>query len=324
MAYSMRLQEVMKALPKKLLPLVLFGLAVTSLFSVQPAQADYIVTLEQVGSNVVATGSGAINLTGLTFFSTGPSSAGMLAANGVILTGPTAVGSADAYITVSGPTSFGTNMLPTPASSGSGDLVGINGLSAFIIVPHGYVSGNALTSSATWNNATFASLGVTRGTYEWTWGTGANQTFTLQIGPVICSQGQGYWKNHPDQWPVTQLQLGNNVYDQQELLSILHQPVRGNGLVLLAHQEIAAKLNIANGADGSCIQQTLTDADALIGDLVVPPVGSGYLRPGDVSALADTLDQYNEGMLCAPECIDQEPEPTPTPRARPALHPRPH
>ena len=50
----------MKALPKKLLPLILFGIAVTSLFSVQPAQA-YMVTLEQVGANVVATGSGAFS-----------------------------------------------------------------------------------------------------------------------------------------------------------------------------------------------------------------------------------------------------------------------
>ena len=56
----------MKALPKKLLPLTLFAIAVTSLFSVRPVQA-YTVTLEQVGSNVVATGSGAINLTGLIF-----------------------------------------------------------------------------------------------------------------------------------------------------------------------------------------------------------------------------------------------------------------
>ena len=72
---------------------------------------------------------------------------------------------------------------------------------------------------------------------------------------------------------MTQLLLGNNVYDQEQLLSILHQPVRGNGLVLLAHQEIAAKLNIASGADGSCIEQTLADADALIADLLVPPVG---------------------------------------------------
>ena len=40
----------MQALPKKLLPLTLFAIAVTSLFSVRPVQA-YTVTLEQVGSN---------------------------------------------------------------------------------------------------------------------------------------------------------------------------------------------------------------------------------------------------------------------------------
>jgi len=136
---------------------------------------------------------------------------------------------------------------------------------------------------------------------------------------IVCPLGQGYWKNHPDAWPVTQLQLGNQVYDQEQLLSILHQPVRGNGLVLLAHQEIAAKLNIANGADGSCIEQTLADADALIGDLLVPPVGTGYLQPADVSTLADTLDDYNEGALCAPAC-DHELRAS---RARPAVHVRP-
>jgi hypothetical protein len=36
----------------------------------------------------------------------------------------------------------------------------------------------------TFNNATFVSLGVTPGTYIWTWGTGPNQNFTLQIGPT--------------------------------------------------------------------------------------------------------------------------------------------
>ena len=86
------------------------------------------------------------------------------------------------------------------------------------------------------------------------------------------------------------------------MLSILRQPVPGNGLVLLAHQLIAAKLNSAKGADASCIEQTLLDADALIGDLLVPPGGDGYLRPGDVSGLADILDGYNEGTLCAPTC----------------------
>ena len=45
---------------------LMFTAVTASLFSVQPAQA-YTVTLQQVGSNVVATGSGPINLTGLTF-----------------------------------------------------------------------------------------------------------------------------------------------------------------------------------------------------------------------------------------------------------------
>jgi len=76
----------MNALPKKLLPLILFGIAVTSLFFVQPVQG-FTVTLEQMGA-----------------------------------------------------------------------------------------------SSATWNNATFTSLGVTPGTCVWSWGDGANQRFTLRIG----------------------------------------------------------------------------------------------------------------------------------------------
>ena len=48
-------------------------------------------------------------------------------------------------------------------------------------VPQGYVSGAALSDSMTYTGQTFSTLGVTPGTYVWTWGTGANQNFTLQI-----------------------------------------------------------------------------------------------------------------------------------------------
>lgn len=136
--------------------------------------------------------------------------------------------------------------------------------------------------------------------------------------PVGCVSGQGFWRNHPNQWPVTQLQLGNITYNQQQLLSILQQSVRGNGLVLLARQEIVAKLNIANGADGSCIQQTLADADAMIGNLVVPPVGTGFLSPSAVSADVETLGEYNDGDLCVQEC-EEDSSPSPSP----SEHPRP-
>jgi hypothetical protein len=150
-------------------------------------------------------------------------------------------------------------------------------------------------------------------------------TPTPTATPVGCVFGQGYWKNHPEAWPVTELQLGNTTYTQDQLLAILREPVRGNGLLILVKQEIAAKLNIANGADGSCIQQTLADADALIGDLVIPPIGDGYLRPRDVSPTAGILGDYNEGNLCAPSCDDNSSPPPrhPAPRQHPQPRPRP-
>ncbi|MFL6499540.1 MAG: hypothetical protein ACJ8LL_02335 [Candidatus Udaeobacter sp.] len=149
-------------------------------------------------------------------------------------------------------------------------------------------------------------------------------TATPSGTPGVCVRGQGYWKNHPAAWPVTELQLGNVTYTQQQLLDILHEPVRGNGLLILAHQLIAAKLNIAAGADPSCIQQTIAEADALIGDLVIPPVGNGYLAPRDAAPLAGILGRFNEGGMCAPSC-DHGPRPsvTPTPGSRPRPAPRP-
>src|SRR6516165_8161236 len=127
----------MKALHKKLLPLTLFGIAVTALFSAQPAQA-FTMTLEQVGSNVVATGSGAINLTGLTFEFTDVLNAQMQASQGLIQT----AGSADVYGGFTGPTSFGSGGLFFPNTS-SGDVAAIAGLGGTgtggeLGVPHGY------------------------------------------------------------------------------------------------------------------------------------------------------------------------------------------
>jgi hypothetical protein len=120
------------------------------------------------------------------------------------------------------------------------------------------------------------------------------------------------------------LQLGNVTYNQQQLLSILENAVRANGLVSLAHQEIAAKLNIAIGANASCIGQTLAEVDALIENLVIPPVGNGFLTPHEVADHVSTLTQYNEGFLCAPSCEPTpKPVPTPVPRLRPAPAPRP-
>jgi hypothetical protein len=68
-------------------------------------------------------------------------------------------------------------------------ILGFVGLPSELAVPQGYVSGNALTDSMTFDNESFASLGVTPGTYVWSWGDGANQRFTLIIGGVGVPDG---------------------------------------------------------------------------------------------------------------------------------------
>jgi hypothetical protein len=128
---------------------------------------------------------------------------------------------------------------------------------------------------------------------------------TLPCNPgQNCTYTQGYWKNHSDVWPLQSLTLGAVSYNASQLLQILNRPAQGNGLVILAHQLIAAKLNIANGADPTAVQQTVIDADSIIGGLVVPPIGSGYLSPGQTSSLTATLTEYNEGTIGPGHCDD--------------------
>jgi hypothetical protein len=123
-----------------------------------------------------------------------------------------------------------------------------------------------------------------------------------------CTLSQGYWKTrYPGNWPGSVLSggltLGTVNYTAAELESILNtEPAGGEGLLILAHQLIAAKLNVANGADSSAIASTIAAANAMIGGLVVPPVGSGSLPSSTVSALATTLQQFNEGLIGPGHC----------------------
>ena len=75
----------------------------------------------------------------------------------------------------------------------------------------------------------------------------------------------GYWKNHPESWPVNSLDLGNTTYSQESLLEALNTPPQGDATYILAYQFIAAKLNVAQGADDSAVATTISDADNWFG-----------------------------------------------------------
>ena len=118
-----------------------------------------------------------------------------------------------------------------------------------------------------------------------------------QSATFPCVYKMGYWKNTPEDWPVSSLFVGNNLYDSTQLLDILDQQSKGNGAIILAYQLIAAKLNEANGAAVPAeIQDTINVADELLTSILIPPVGDGFLKSKETSRVSEQLDQYNSGL----------------------------
>jgi hypothetical protein len=153
------------------------------------AHAAYVVDFQQVGSNVVATGSGDFSdfsYLSFTSFDQPPDvgvdpSTGYLAVGNATLAGD--VG--DNYAGVSGPKSFGAGGF-TAASSTSGTVAGISGAADTVILPSDYNPGDPMAPTITiWDNSTISSLGLRPGSYVYTWGAGANaDSLTVNISGV--------------------------------------------------------------------------------------------------------------------------------------------
>jgi len=126
----------------------------------------------------------------------------------------------------------------------------------------------------------------------------------------------GFWKNHPELWPVSSLTLGSQAYAQAELLTLLTSPVAGDASVLLARQLIAAKLNIANGSDPTPIAGTIADADGLLSGFagklpygVAPSSDTGQAMVHDASILA-TFNDGKSTPTCSTTATDEVLQPT--------------
>ncbi len=150
--------------------------------SVSMCEASLIFNVYQNGANVVATGSGTVNLNGLTPDGSGGGNGAVFASLGSFVNGPDTWMPINYYSGIAGPLTFGSGGA-FYSSSGTGDRFGINRGANDVIVPQGYVSGSALSGTGIWNNSTLNSLGLIAGTYTWTWGSGSNADFaTLTIG----------------------------------------------------------------------------------------------------------------------------------------------
>jgi hypothetical protein len=141
------------------------------------ARAAFVVNIEQVGSDVVAIGSGSLNVRSLTYLTTsgnGP------AINDVALVfglgGVSDIYEAAIY---NSPTEFSSGP-GSLASFATGDLVGVlfglalPGSPWLLATPVDY-AGGPLSNVTTVSNSTLGGLNLIPGTYEWTIGTGESQ-----------------------------------------------------------------------------------------------------------------------------------------------------
>ena len=146
-------------------------------------------------------------------------------------------------------------------------------------------------------------------------GTEVTATSSARVGLIALGTGTpGYWKNHPEAWPVfgDEVLIGDWDHDGscgagetclsltiEEAHQALSAPSRGDKTRILARALVATWLNVSSGNDPSCIAGTIDDATALLN---AHPIGSG-LTGGAVAeeavSLAAVLDAYNNGELCA-------------------------
>ena len=100
------------------------------------------------------------------------------------------------------------------------------------------------------------------------------------------------------------LTLGSQSYGKAELLALVNTRPNSSGSVdaslILAHQLIAAKLNVANGSDPGPVSNAITKSDALLsafsGKLPYNVSRSSEQARSLVQA-ANILNDYNHGSL---------------------------
>ncbi len=135
--------------------------------------------------------------------------------------------------------------------------------------------------------------------------TGVLVTFTNTLIPVEegCTYTQGYWKTHSSYGPAGPEDDGwANVGGPdapffgsgKTWIEMFRTPVKGDVYVQLAHQYMAAKLNVLNGATPTAaVTQAIADAEAYF--------NGGAYPTGAHSILAD----FNEGLIGPGHCDDE-------------------
>ena len=182
----------MRGFKLRLNKLFSFIAAAVGLSIASPASAAYTISFQEVGGSVVSTGSGSLNTSALTLVSSFATGAQQ---NGSGAFASVGIGFYSSLTSLVGPSSFGSGLGARPADVDLGALVGVSGAFGSLLTPLNYISGSDLgTSTGTYNNSTIVSLGLTPGSYVYSWGQGETaDSLTVQIGDVGAVPEPSTW-----------------------------------------------------------------------------------------------------------------------------------
>jgi hypothetical protein len=111
----------------------------------------------------------------------------------------------------------------------------------------------------------------------------------------------GYWKNHPEAWPVASITVGGVPYTRDEAIAWLGKVGKDKTTTMFSSL-VPAMLNIMIDNDRSCIDATIAEANKWMA--TYGPVGSGVAASSEAWLIGEpmhqTMDAYNNGRLCAP------------------------
>ena len=110
----------------------------------------------------------------------------------------------------------------------------------------------------------------------------------------------GYWRNHPEAWPLPGVTVGGIYYTKAEAIIWLENVSKDKTTTMFSSL-VSAILNVKIGNDGSCVNSTIALANSW---MAAHPVGSNVAASSDAWTIGEPLhiqmDSYNNGLLCAP------------------------
>ncbi|MFD1946468.1 hypothetical protein [Nocardioides aestuarii] len=143
-----------------------------------------------------------------------------------------------------------------------------------------------------------------------------DHTVVIKVPSGGCTLTQGYWKTHslmgPAPYDDAWLQVGPSGASTTFFLSgkswyqAFWTTPAGNPYWILAHQYMAAKLNVLNGASApAAVTSALASAETFFASKT-PAQGLTLTRAkaNEIKALAATLDAYNNGLTGPGHCSE--------------------